>query len=130
MNLVIDASAGFELILETVAGQSLLAKVPSTAEWWAPEHYYVEVAGAIRRADYRGAITRVQATSAVHRLRVGHVHRVQVRPLLDRAWSRRGHLTVADALYVVLAEELDATLVTGDLKLANAPGLRPPTITP
>jgi predicted nucleic acid-binding protein len=79
VNLVIDASAGFELILETVAGQSLLAKVPSTAEWWAPEHYYVEVAGAIRRAEYRGAITRAQTTAPFDRLRAGHVHRVQIR---------------------------------------------------
>ena len=33
MNLVLDASAGFELVLETTTGQSLLARVPRQAEW-------------------------------------------------------------------------------------------------
>lgn len=42
---------------------------------------------------------------------------------MSAAWNRRGHLTVADALYVVLAEELDATLVASDTKLGNSPGL-------
>ena len=42
--------------------------------------------------------------------------------------TKRGNLTVADALYVVLAEHLSAALVTADVKLANAPGLGVPTI--
>ncbi|MDQ3106629.1 MAG: hypothetical protein M3Q68_02360, partial [Actinomycetota bacterium] len=37
-----------------------------------------------------------------------------MRPLLASAWAKRGHLTIADALYVVLAEQLSATLVTAD----------------
>jgi predicted nucleic acid-binding protein len=32
-------------------------------------------------------------------------------------------MTIADGLYVVLAERLRADLVTGDVKLACAPGL-------
>jgi predicted nucleic acid-binding protein len=119
VNLVVDASAGFELVLETVQGQSMLAKVPSGAEWWAPEHYYIEVAGAIRRAEYRRAIKSAEATAGFERLQRGRLHRVQVRPLLERAWSRRGHLTIADAVYMVLAEEIEATLITGDLNLAR-----------
>lgn len=56
--------------------------------------------------------------------------RAQVRPLLQRAWERRGHLTIADGLYVVLAEELGATLVTADRNLERSPGLTVPTPTP
>ena len=33
-------------------------------------------------------------------------------------------MTVYDAVYVALAELLDAPLVTADRKLANAPGIR------
>ena len=39
-------------------------------------------------------------------------------------------MTVADALYVALAEHLGATLVTADIRLAGAPSLGVPTIVP
>jgi predicted nucleic acid-binding protein len=58
------------------------------------------------------------------------LRRVQVRPLLPEAWSKRGNITMADALYVVLAEHLGDSLVASDLKLVNAPGLGVPTIHP
>jgi predicted nucleic acid-binding protein len=130
VNLVIDASGGFEFLLETVAGQSWLAKMRADAEWWVPEHYYVEVASAVRRAEHREAISSAQATRAFERLQLGRLHRVQVRPLLTPAWRRRGHLTISDAIYVVLAEGIGASLVTGDLNLARSPGLSIRTITP
>lgn len=130
MNLVIDASAGFELILETATRVALAKQLPPGTEWWVPEHYFVEVASIFRRAELRGDITASQAAAAFNALQAGRVHRAQVRPLLQRAWARKGHLTIADALYVVLAEELGATLVTADMNLARSPGLTIPTLTP
>ncbi len=44
-------------------------------------------------------------------------------PLLDRVWAFRKNLTAYDAVYVALAEALDATLLTCDRKLARAPGV-------
>ena len=41
-----------------------------------------------------------------------------------RAWELRNNLTPYDAVYVALAEVLDATLVTTDARIARAPGLR------
>ena len=49
---------------------------------------------------------------------------------MPAAWALRGHLTFADALYVVLADQLGAQLVTSDINLANSPGLTVGTITP
>jgi predicted nucleic acid-binding protein len=46
------------------------------------------------------------------------------RPLLWRCWSIRDNLTTYDAAYVALAEQLDVTLVTSDLRLSRVPGLR------
>jgi hypothetical protein len=46
---------------------------------------------------------------------------VRVATLLPEAWSLRHNLTVADALYVVLARHLDAVLVTADRRLASSP---------
>jgi predicted nucleic acid-binding protein len=39
------------------------------------------------------------------------------------AWGLRHNVTVHDAFYVVLARQLGETLITGDRKLANVPGL-------
>jgi predicted nucleic acid-binding protein len=52
--------------------------------------------------------------------------RVSHRPLLPRCWSLRENVTVYDASYVALAEQLDTTLVTADARLSKAPGLRCP----
>ena len=52
------------------------------------------------------------------------IRRVSHRRLLDRCWELRQNLTVYDAAYVALAELLDLVLVTGDLRLSKAPGLR------
>ena len=43
---------------------------------------------------------------------------------MERCWELRANVTVYDAVYVALAELLDAPLVTADRKLANAPGIR------
>jgi predicted nucleic acid-binding protein len=40
--------------------------------------------------------------------------------LLPRVWQLRNNLTAYDAVYVALAEALDAPLLTRDKRLANA----------
>lgn len=44
--------------------------------------------------------------------------------LLDRAWELRANVRGWDAMYVALAELLDATLLTTDARLARAVGPR------
>jgi predicted nucleic acid-binding protein len=44
--------------------------------------------------------------------------------LLHRAWELRRSVTAHDAMYIALAEALDAPLVTRDAKLARAHGHR------
>jgi predicted nucleic acid-binding protein len=44
--------------------------------------------------------------------------------LVARVWQLRANLTAYDAVYVVLAEALGATLLTCDGRLARAPGHR------
>jgi predicted nucleic acid-binding protein len=43
-------------------------------------------------------------------------------PFMDRVWALRANLTAYDASYVALAEALAAVVVTGDARLARAPG--------
>ena len=42
--------------------------------------------------------------------------------LMLRVWDLRGNLSAYDAVYIALAEALDALLLTRDRRLANAPG--------
>lgn len=51
------------------------------------------------------------------------VRPVDTAPLLREAWTMRHNVTIADALYIVLCRRLQVALVTGDVRLAKAPGL-------
>lgn len=127
--LVLDASAGVDLLLDTVTGRRLQRALPANANWWVPEHYFAEVAAVLRRAEINQLASPARVATAFAELQASPIRRVQVRPLLADAWARRGNLTVHDARYVVLASHLDASLVTTDVRLANAPNLGVPTIT-
>ena len=43
---------------------------------------------------------------------------------MGRTWELRDNLTAYDASYVALAESLDTILLTGDERLARAPGIQ------
>src|SRR5437762_2528893 len=44
--------------------------------------------------------------------------------LMSRVWDLRANMSAYDAVYVALAEALDAPLLTRDRRLAKAPGHR------
>lgn len=52
------------------------------------------------------------------------VRRASHYPLLSRCWELRENLTIHDAAYVALAEALQVDLLTGDNRMARAPGPR------
>lgn len=127
---VLDASAGADLLLDTAVGRSLLPRLQHGAQWWVPEHYFVEVASVLRRAVLTAALTAANAATAFGSLSMAPLRRAQVRPLLASAWVKRESMTIYDALYVVLADRLDASLVTTDLRLARAPNLNVDVVAP
>jgi len=47
--VVIDASAGAEIVTDTQRGRALLRLLPQDAVPWVPEHFYAEVLALIRR---------------------------------------------------------------------------------
>jgi predicted nucleic acid-binding protein len=123
--VVVDASAGAEIVAKTARGERLATLVPRGARRDIPDHFTVETAGVLRRWELSGKLTRDQAAAALSRLVRWPGYRYPLTPLLEEAWTYRHNLMIADALYVVLALRLNADLITGDLRLANAPNLPP-----
>lgn len=82
----------------------------------------LEVVSALRRLCAAGTLTAERAEAAVIDLRDLRVQRVSHRPLLARCWELRKNVTVYDAAYIALAESLDASLLTADRRLLDAPG--------
>ena len=90
----------------------------------APELVDLEVASVLRRQVHGGEVDIRRAALALADLAALPLRRAPHRPLLARCWELRDNLTVYDASYVALAEALDVTLLTGDGRLARAPGPR------
>jgi len=121
--VVIDASAGVELVADTVRGRSLRALLPPDAVPWVPELFYVECGAVLRRWDLNAILVPTQIAQAVKDLMAWPLRVVQVRGLFADAWRLRANTTFADAIYVALAEHLGASLLTDDHKLIAIPNL-------
>ena len=89
----------------------------------APHVIDLEVTSAWRRLISAGHLDERRATLALADLDLLRLERAPHGPLLGRCWELRDNLTVYDASYVALAELTRATLVTGDARLAQAPGI-------
>ena len=121
--IVVDASAVVEFLLQTPLGQRVEARLFGVAEdLHAPHLLDVEVVQALRRLVRADDVLPSRADEALDDLTALSIRRHAHFDLLDRAWELRDNLTAYDAMYVALAEAIDAPLVTGDVKLASAPG--------
>ena len=70
------------------------------------------------------ALNAAEATAAIGVLHALDLQRHSHEPLLDRVWELRDNMSAYDAVYVALAEALDARLLTCDGRLVRAPGGR------
>ncbi len=118
--IVLDASAAIEMLLRTLTGSRVEARVFSPGEsLHAPHLIDVEVAQVLRRYVAAGAIASARGKEALEDLRDISLVRYPHVVLLERIWELRDNLTAYDATYVALAEALDAPLLTCDSKLAS-----------
>lgn len=90
----------------------------------APHLIDVEVLSAWRRLTKARDLDDRRVALAMEDLRSLRLDRVPHGPLMDRCWQLRENLTIYDAAYVALAEAMEVPLLTADVKLASAPGLR------
>jgi predicted nucleic acid-binding protein len=122
--LVVDASCIAEIVLAGPDAEPVRERLEHDPEQAAPHLVDAEVLGVVRRTHLRGELDRTAAHQAIDDLGSWPATRVDHRPLLERAWQLRDSLSAPDALYVALAETLDATLLTLDRRLARAKGPR------
>jgi predicted nucleic acid-binding protein len=122
--LVVDASVLFEVVAGTGRSEAIRQALAADDDQVAPHLIDAEVFGVIRKHHERDWLDRTAADQAVEDLRDWPGERMSHRPLLERAWELRSSVRGHDALYVALAEAMDATLLTTDVRLARASGPR------
>lgn len=120
---MLDTSAAIELLLNLPLGPQVRERIsdPDVA-LHAPELLTVEVLQVLRRRVAAGATRVNEAGEAIEFLGLLDVSYHGHAPLVPRIWGLRNNLTGYDATYVALAELLDGTLLTADVRLAGAPG--------
>ena len=120
--LVVDASCLCEVLIGARGAEAIRRRLGDDDDQAAPHVVDVEVFGVIRREHLRGRLDRTAASQAVEDLAAWPGERFGHRLLLTRAWQLRDTVRGWDAMYVALAEALDAVLLTTDRRLAAATG--------
>jgi predicted nucleic acid-binding protein len=120
--IVIDASALLEVLLRTPSAQGVETRLfeEPRQTLHAPHLLDVEVAQVLRRYATMGEIDDQRGTEALADLADFPIRRYPHDFLLTRVWTLRNNFTAYDAVYVALAEALNARLLTRDQRLAAA----------
>jgi predicted nucleic acid-binding protein len=123
--IVVDASALLEFLLQTSLGARVEIRLfRDQDELHAPHLVDVEVVQGLRRLVRTGEVSSGRADEAIADLTDLDLHRHAHIDLLGRAWKLRENLSAYDAMYVALAEAIEAPMVTCDSPLGKAPGHR------
>ncbi len=123
--IVLDASAAIELLLNTPLGERVGDRLSEAGETLhAPHLLDVEVLHVVRRLRSGGTLGERRATQVLTDLSELAVVRYSHQDLVGRAWAMRTTVSAHDAMYVALAEALDAPVLTCDGRLARAHGHR------
>jgi len=101
------------------ANPHLLAAI-ADEDLHAPALLDFEVASALRGHLLAGKLSQARCAEAVEDFAALNIERHQMTTLLEHILDLRDNFTVYDAAYVVLAQALDAPLVTADLKMREA----------
>lgn len=118
--IVADASAVIELLFGTPVAPVVSARLFEAGQTvHAPHLIDMEVAHVVRRYAAIGDINEVVGRAAIRNMVDLPIRRYPHDDLLSRVWELRGNLSAYDAVYVALAETLDAPLLTRDRRLAD-----------
>jgi predicted nucleic acid-binding protein len=110
---VLDASIVVDVLVRGVA------RLPQAFEFVAPAHLDAEVLSALARLSRAGTLSSAALEDMLDGLAELPLQRMPLPALLAGAFRLRGNISVRDSLYVALAHQLDATLLTLDRRLAS-----------
>ena len=116
---MLDASAMVPMLVPGDGGEPVAQRIRG-ASVHVPAHFDAEVLSALGRLHRAGDIDAGSVARGLEALAQAPFTRHPLSPLLAAAWSRRGETRLVDALYVALAVELLAQIVTLDRGLAVA----------
>ena len=121
--IVLDASAAIEWLLQSPAGIKIDKRIFSLSESLHVPHLLdIEVAQVLRRYVREKMIPVQRGREALEDFEDLPLNRYPHDFLIPRVWELRSTLTAYDAVYVALAEALEAPLLTCDRKVASASG--------
>lgn len=121
--IVVDASVLANVIGDDGAdGQRVRGEIREVGAVAAPDLVDVETVAVLRRRWLAGTISDRRFEAAIGDLEQLAFSRYPTLPLMRRAFELRANVTAYDASYVALAEFLGCDLLTGDRRLAGAPG--------
>ena len=115
--LVLDASAIVDLLLAVPTAEAIRLRIRGS-DLHAPAHFDAEVLSALGRLHRDGRLSSDDVATRLTLLADLPIQRHELPPLLTGAWNRRGNVRLVDALYLELAERLDAPILTTDRRLA------------
>ncbi len=119
--MVLDASVLLDVLLRTPrAGFGATRIAEAGTRLQGPQLLDLEVLSTLRRWESAGRLPPARAQLALRRSQRLPVQLYDMRPLVDRAWSLRANLSIADAFYAALAEQLAEPLLTTDERMARA----------
>lgn len=122
MTLVIDASVAVKWLVDEEFGEQALRVRTHDRPHVAPQHFVVEVCGAIRKKFREGELSSAQFPVVLRALAILPITEYPVTPLLPAAMeiALTFDRSIYDSFYVALALHLGCQLVTADQKLYNA----------
>ena len=124
MTLVIDASVAVKWLVDEEFGEHALRVRTHDRPHVAPQHFVVEVCGAIRKKLREGELNSDQLAVVLRAMAILPITEYPVVPLLPVAMeiALTFDRSIYDAFYVALAHQLGCQFVTADRKLYNALG--------
>ena len=114
--LLIDSDERGEAIADRLAGSRL----------HAPAHLPIEVTSALRRLRFAGELADTEAVLALRGFWSLAIELWPQESISDRTWELGENLTPYDAAYVAVAERIGGALLTADVRMSRAPGIRCP----